>query len=149
MRLYITEDKHGTVYVLSSLYSSANFTCDADRRWRSNNEIAISPTCIPGIAFAHIGLRLGFCVLLELEIFMEMFICFTIVCGQPTVLIPAYQRIIGGSEAPENTIPWQVLLSVDGQRAGGMVIADRWIMTAAHVLAHEGNVAPKESVRVC
>ncbi|XP_036930819.1 complement C1r subcomponent-like [Acanthopagrus latus] len=95
---------------------TANFTCDADRRWRSNNEIAISPTCIP-------------------------------VCGQPTVLIPAYQRIIGGSEAPENTIPWQVLLSVDGQRAGGMVIADRWIMTAAHVLAHEGNVAPKESVR--
>ncbi|KAM8734602.1 complement C1r subcomponent-like isoform 1-T1 [Acanthopagrus schlegelii] len=70
------------------------------------------------------------------------------VCGQPTVLIPAYQRIIGGSEAPENTIPWQVLLNVDGQRAGGMVIADRWIMTAASLLVHEGNVAPKESVRV-
>uniref|UniRef100_A0A671WKS8 Vitamin K-dependent protein C n=1 Tax=Sparus aurata TaxID=8175 RepID=A0A671WKS8_SPAAU len=81
---------------------TANFTCDADRRWRSNNEIVISPTCIP-------------------------------VCGQPTAVIPAYQRIIGGSEAPENTIPWQVLLSVDGQRAGGMVIADHWIMTAAHI----------------
>ncbi|XP_073340691.1 complement C1r-A subcomponent-like isoform X1 [Pagrus major] len=93
------------------------FTCDADRKWRSNNEIVISPTCIP-------------------------------VCGQPTNLIPAYQRIIGGSEAPENTIPWQVLLSIDGQRAGGMVIADRWIMTAAHVLVHRGNIAPKESVRV-
>lgn len=148
VRLYITEDKNGTVYVLLSLYSSANFTCDADRRWRSNNEIVISPTCIPGIAFAHLDLSLGYCVLLEHEVFMKIFICITIVCGQPTAVIPAYQRIIGGSEAPENTIPWQVLLSVDGQRAGGMVIADHWIMTAAHVLVHEGNVAPKESVRV-
>ncbi|KAM9353493.1 complement C1r subcomponent-like [Symphorus nematophorus] len=70
------------------------------------------------------------------------------VCGQPTKLISSYQRTIGSSEGPDNTIPWHVLLSVDGQRAGGMVIADRWIMTAAHVLAHNGKPASNEIVRV-
>ncbi|XP_068179770.1 ovochymase [Antennarius striatus] len=95
---------------------NAIYTCEADRKWRSNINIIISPTCIP-------------------------------VCGQPTKHISLYQRIIGGSEAPKNTIPWQVLLSVDGKRAGGMVIADRWIMTAAHVLIQNGNPASNEVVR--
>nr|XP_033496381.1 complement C1r subcomponent-like [Epinephelus lanceolatus] len=70
------------------------------------------------------------------------------VCGQPTKLISTYQRIIGGSEAPENTIPWQVMLSVDGGRAAGMVIADRWIMTAAHSLTRGGNPVSNEYVRI-
>ncbi|XP_070823318.1 complement C1r-A subcomponent-like [Chaetodon trifascialis] len=94
-----------------------SFTCEADRKWRSSNDVVLSPTCIP-------------------------------VCGQPTKLISAYQRIIGGREAPDDTIPWQVLLSVDGQRAGGMVIADRWIMTAAHVLKHNGEEASNKVVRI-
>lgn len=71
-----------------------------------------------------------------------------LVCGQPTQLIPDYQRIIGGSEAPQHTIPWQVMLSVHGNRAGGMVIADRWILTAAHVLDSRGIRATKENIRV-
>nr|XP_046254445.1 uncharacterized protein LOC124064236 [Scatophagus argus] len=102
-----------------SLFGGENvtFACEADRKWRSNHDIVVHPTCLP-------------------------------VCGQPTKLIPAYQRIIGGSEAPENTIPWQVLLSIHGQRAGGMVIADRWIMTAAHVLVNENDKVPNEAVRV-
>lgn len=70
------------------------------------------------------------------------------VCGKPTELIPNYQRIVGGSEAPQNTIPWQVMLSVGGQRAGGMVISDRWILTAAHVLESNGVTATVENVRV-
>ena len=70
------------------------------------------------------------------------------VCGQPTTLISAYQRIIGGSEAPDNTIPWQVLLSIDGNRGGDMIIADRWVMTAAHNLIYDGQKVPREAVRV-
>lgn len=62
--------------------------------------------------------------------------------------IPNYQKIIGGYEAPENTIPWQVLLSIRGNRAGGIVIADRWILTAAHVLKSGITTASKENVRV-
>uniref|UniRef100_A0A8C9YQD9 Vitamin K-dependent protein C n=1 Tax=Sander lucioperca TaxID=283035 RepID=A0A8C9YQD9_SANLU len=93
------------------------FTCEADRKWRSNSDIVVSPTCIP-------------------------------VCGQPTKLISAYQRIIGGSHAPEDTIPWQVLLNIDGGRGGGMVIGDRWIMTAAHNVMNKGNQVSEETVRI-
>uniref|UniRef100_A0A673A7A1 complement subcomponent C1r n=1 Tax=Sphaeramia orbicularis TaxID=375764 RepID=A0A673A7A1_9TELE len=64
----------------------------------------------------------------------DYFSVFFPVCGQPTNLLSSYQRIIGGSDAPEGAIPWQTLLTVDGNRGGGMVIADRWVMTAAHVL---------------
>ncbi|XP_074539378.1 transmembrane protease serine 9-like [Halichoeres trimaculatus] len=60
------------------------------------------------------------------------------VCGQPTVQLSGVQRIFGGSDAPDNSIPWQVFLTSDMGRAGGMVIADRWIMTAAHVLVTGG-----------
>ncbi|KAK5861786.1 hypothetical protein PBY51_017235 [Eleginops maclovinus] len=93
------------------------FTCQADRKWRSNSDIVVSPACIA-------------------------------VCGQPTKLIPGYQRIIGGSEAPDDTIPWQVLLSVNGGRGGGVVIADRWIMTAAHNLMSNGMLVSNSSVRM-
>ncbi|XP_070767920.1 ovochymase-like, partial [Enoplosus armatus] len=96
---------------------NVSLTCQADRKWRSNNDIVVRPTCLP-------------------------------VCGKPKEYISGYQRIIGGSEAPNNTIPWQVLLSIDGQRGGGMVIADRWVMTAAHVLTHSGNPVSHETVRV-
>ncbi|KAK5891812.1 hypothetical protein CesoFtcFv8_012250 [Champsocephalus esox] len=93
-----------------------NFTCEADRRWRSNSVIVISPACIP-------------------------------VCGQPTKLISGFQRIIGGAEAPADTIPWQVLLK-SGGRGGGMVIADRWIMTAAHNLMPKGEPVKSDTVEI-
>ncbi|XP_050932001.1 complement C1r subcomponent isoform X2 [Lates calcarifer] len=58
------------------------------------------------------------------------------VCGQPTKHISVYGRIVGGDDAPDDTIPWQVQLNAGG---GGMVIADRWIMTAAHLVKNIGN----------
>ncbi|KAM4580610.1 complement C1r subcomponent-like isoform 1-T1 [Odontesthes bonariensis] len=68
------------------------------------------------------------------------------VCGRPTQYISAYQRIIGGSEAPQHTIPWQVLVTVNGGRGGGVVIADQWILTAAHVVVQEGVKASHKSL---
>uniref|UniRef100_A0A8D3CYU3 Vitamin K-dependent protein C n=1 Tax=Scophthalmus maximus TaxID=52904 RepID=A0A8D3CYU3_SCOMX len=94
-----------------------SFTCEADRKWRSNHDVVVSPTCIP-------------------------------VCGKPTQHLTGYQRIIGGSIAPDHSIPWQVLLNVDGQRGGGMVIGDRWIMTAAHVVKNDGIAVSNDTVRV-
>ncbi|KAM6968310.1 complement C1r-A subcomponent-like [Aplochiton taeniatus] len=70
------------------------------------------------------------------------------VCGQPTVQIPVVQRIFGGDEAPANTIPWQVILIVDGRRGGGVLIGDSWIMTVAHILVINGELPPKEVVQV-
>uniref|UniRef100_A0A8C7CN89 complement subcomponent C1r n=1 Tax=Oncorhynchus kisutch TaxID=8019 RepID=A0A8C7CN89_ONCKI len=70
------------------------------------------------------------------------------VCGRPTVSLSGFQRIMGGDKAPDKTIPWQVMLSVDGGRGGAMVIGDRWIMTAAHNLVHQGKLVLKEKVWV-
>ncbi|XP_039661682.1 complement C1r subcomponent-like [Perca fluviatilis] len=70
------------------------------------------------------------------------------VCGKHTKLISAYQRIIGGSDAPDDTIPWQVLLNIDGGRGGGMVIGDRWVMTVAHNVMKGGNQVSKETVQM-
>lgn len=56
------------------------------------------------------------------------------VCGKPTVQLPHFQRIIGGAGAPDRSIPWQVRLLANKNTGGGMVIADRWVLTAAHVL---------------
>ena len=55
---------------------------------------------------------------------------------------------MGGSDAPDDTIPWQVLLIIDGRRVGGMVIADRWIMTTAHNVVHDGNNISSEAIKV-
>uniref|UniRef100_A0A3Q0S5W9 complement subcomponent C1r n=1 Tax=Amphilophus citrinellus TaxID=61819 RepID=A0A3Q0S5W9_AMPCI len=97
--------------------ANVNFTCEADRKWRSTHDIIVQPVCLP-------------------------------VCGQPTNHINVYQRIIGGRDAPENTIPWQVLLSVDGARGGGMVIAERWIMTAAHNVVNKGQTVSHVILRI-
>ncbi|XP_056143060.1 complement component 1, r subcomponent [Lampris incognitus] len=71
------------------------------------------------------------------------------VCGEPTAQITGIQRILGGETAPANSIPWQVMLTVNGGRGGGIVIGDRWIMTAAHVLTNsEGNLVEKGAVKV-
>ncbi|XP_026226335.1 complement C1r-B subcomponent-like isoform X2 [Anabas testudineus] len=96
---------------------NATFTCQADGKWKSNNNSDVTPTCIP-------------------------------VCGQPTKRISAYQRIIGGSDAPDETIPWQVMVNIEGGRGGGMIIADRWIMTAASVALSHGILASNDTVKV-
>ncbi|XP_029283488.1 complement C1r-B subcomponent-like [Cottoperca gobio] len=69
------------------------------------------------------------------------------VCGQPTTLISNFQRILGGREAPDNTIPWQVLVSLKVWGGGGMVIGDRWIMTAAQVV-NNANPISKEQIKI-
>lgn len=69
-----------------------------------------------------------------------MYLCtFRPVCGKPTRIIFEYERILGGREAPAGTVPWQVLLNIGGIRFGGVVIAERWILTAAHELSAKSN----------
>lgn len=57
-------------------------------------------------------------------------------------------RIVGGTEAPINSWPWQAMLrstSPDYQFCGGTLVRREWVVTAAHCV--EGNDNTKLYVR--
>ncbi|XP_006037096.1 complement C1s subcomponent [Alligator sinensis] len=54
------------------------------------------------------------------------------VCGIPSAPIQDTGRIFGGTRAEEGNFPWQVFFR--DPRAGGALISDRWVLTAAHVV---------------
>ncbi|NWW55691.1 C1S protein, partial [Ifrita kowaldi] len=54
------------------------------------------------------------------------------VCGVPSNPIRDTGRIFGGTRAEKGNFPWQVYFN--DPRASGVLISDRWVMTAAHVL---------------
>ncbi|KAI9558950.1 chymotrypsin-like protein [Daphnia sinensis] len=52
-------------------------------------------------------------------------------CG--TVKTTNQDRIVGGTEAVPNSLPWQVALFIDDQYfCGGSLISPDWVLTAAH-----------------
>jgi secreted trypsin-like serine protease len=57
----------------------------------------------------------------------------------PTQAQAASPRIIGGSPIDITAAPWQVLLRINGTtQCGGAVIADTWLLTAAHCVSGVG-----------
>jgi secreted trypsin-like serine protease len=42
------------------------------------------------------------------------------------------RRIVGGEDADIKDYPWQVALDIDGELCGGVIIAQKWVLTAAH-----------------
>ncbi|NXL94679.1 C1S protein, partial [Alectura lathami] len=60
------------------------------------------------------------------------------VCGVPSNRIRETAKIFGGTRAEKGNFPWQVFF--DQPRGAGVLISDRWVMTAAHVL--EGHENP-------
>ncbi|KAL7988458.1 hypothetical protein Chor_007377 [Crotalus horridus] len=54
------------------------------------------------------------------------------VCGIPSRSIEEIGRIYGGTVAKKGNFPWQIYF--DEPRAGGALISEQWILTAAHVL---------------
>jgi secreted trypsin-like serine protease len=42
------------------------------------------------------------------------------------------RRIVGGEDTDIKDHPWQVALSIDGALCGGVIVHERWVLTAAH-----------------
>ncbi|NWV00088.1 C1S protein, partial [Upupa epops] len=62
----------------------------------------------------------------------------TPVCGVPSNPIKDKGKIFGGTRAEKGNFPWQVYFQYP--RGSGLLISERWVMTAAHVL--EGHEHP-------
>jgi secreted trypsin-like serine protease len=62
-----------------------------------------------------------------------------IVALDPTQAQASVPRIIGGSPIEITSAPWQVLLRINGTtQCGGAIIADTWLLTAAHCMSGVG-----------
>ncbi|XP_070266847.1 complement C1s subcomponent [Myotis yumanensis] len=59
------------------------------------------------------------------------------VCGIPSKPFEGTQRIFGGSFADIESFPWQVFFA--SPRAGGALIDEHWVLTAAHVVEKNRN----------
>jgi secreted trypsin-like serine protease len=46
------------------------------------------------------------------------------------------RRIVGGEDTDIKNHPWQVALDVDGGLCGGSIVAQNWVLTAAHCFGH-------------
>uniref|UniRef100_A0A8C6SLL8 trypsin n=1 Tax=Neogobius melanostomus TaxID=47308 RepID=A0A8C6SLL8_9GOBI len=103
---------------------SVSFRCEADGKWRAVDDFGLIPICLPG------NIPLSALPLVLQELFSNDIV--PSVCGKPRVDFFGIHRIIGGNDALQGSIPWQVRISGGG---GGMLIADRWVLTAAHVLS--------------
>ncbi|XP_077026028.1 complement C1s subcomponent [Tamandua tetradactyla] len=59
------------------------------------------------------------------------------VCGVPSEPYIGKQRIFGGTNASIKSFPWQVFFA--SPRAGGALIDEYWVLTAAHVVEESPN----------
>lgn len=96
-------------YHLVSSTGTDTYSCSAEGSWKNQAEHEEIPMCLP-------------------------------VCGKPDNPVSNIQRIIGGSVAKNGSFPWQAMTVIGGNgRAGGALLGDRWILTAAHTVYPKGQ----------
>ncbi|XP_055513402.1 LOW QUALITY PROTEIN: complement C1r-A subcomponent-like [Leucoraja erinacea] len=91
------------------------YTCSADRVWNNPTVSNTIPYCAP-------------------------------VCGVPDRPVTSLSvgRVLGGSEAPDGSFPWQVFVRPPQGRGAGVLVSDRWVLTAAHVLWNKDKNKPTD-----
>uniref|UniRef100_V9KI64 Vitamin K-dependent protein C n=1 Tax=Callorhinchus milii TaxID=7868 RepID=V9KI64_CALMI len=105
---YLSKIKYSCDEFYSMTSEDDTFTCNVTRRWENELSDGSRLRCTP-------------------------------VCGKPKrSLVEQVGRIFGGKKAPEGTIPWQVYVKPKSSRAGGILITDQWVLSAAHIFHPKG-----------
>ncbi|XP_023447387.2 complement C1r subcomponent-like protein isoform X2 [Dasypus novemcinctus] len=69
------------------------------------------------------------------------------VCGRPVTPLAQSQEARGSLRAEPGSFPWQALTNIHG-RAGGALLGDRWVLTAAHTLYPKDHVSQGRNLSV-
>ncbi|XP_054858631.1 complement C1r subcomponent isoform X2 [Eublepharis macularius] len=101
-------------YHMVARSGTGEYACSAKGFWKNKDDNEDIPVCLP-------------------------------VCGNPDNPVEQVQRIIGGSTAQPGNFPWQAKTVISGAgRAGGALLGDRWILTAAHTVYPKGRTEFEE-----
>ncbi|XP_053349858.1 complement C1s-1 subcomponent-like [Clarias gariepinus] len=68
-------------------------------------------------------------------------------CGRPLVGLARHKRVLGGHLAPQRAFPWHSFIE-NLHRGGGVVIAEKWILTAANVVMNKNQVVDPKQTKV-
>ncbi|MDD1784204.1 serine protease [Enterovibrio sp. ZSDZ35] len=55
-------------------------------------------------------------------------------CSLPALAVDKSPNVVGGSDAVISDAPWQAFVKIGNRFCGGVVIANTWVLTAAHCL---------------
>ncbi|XP_044857076.1 complement C1s subcomponent-like isoform X2 [Mauremys mutica] len=105
---------------------SNTYNCSTQGSWADQDGHEDIPVCLPVIYRCSASGKW-----VSEEMGTELPSCVP-VCGIPSTPIQELQRIFGGTRAKPGNFPWQVLFQ--NPRGGGVLISDRWVLTAAHML---------------
>ncbi|XP_056400081.1 chymotrypsin-C-like isoform X2 [Hyla sarda] len=87
----------------------------------------------------RVGLTISQDTMLKLVV-LALCLAYAYSCGVPAVQ-PILSRVVGGHDVRANSWPWQISLQYQGSSGnwghtcGGTLIADNWVLTAAHCIS--------------
>lgn len=150
------------------MFPLVTYTCDADKEWKDDqkNLKPVDPKCLPGKHYCIITnhkniIQIQYVLYIFVKknymYFMERFLVNTLIicvnciiiseCGRPLVGLARHKRVLGGHLAPQRAFPWHSFIE-NLHRGGGVVIAEKWILTAANVVMNKNQVVDPKQTKV-
>lgn len=73
-------------------------------------------------------------------------VCLT--ASAPAEAVPAHPSVVGGTQVPITTVPWQVYVHTADKACGGSVLDAKRVLTAAHCITNGTTLKPAADVTV-